>query len=316
MGIGKDSHLSSLTNWTGNSNLSVCADESPFSVWNDWDAGQRDMFVTDLDGNIVLQQNITSGVPDNLESILISLSTSNSGPDLCDLGVVYVSEAHNSGDPEDYIEIYNSGSEECSLEGFQLDDSSELEDFTFGDVIIPAGGYWVGFEDEDSSFTSGLSMSGDSVIFADPNDNILFIELLPLQELGNVLLSQSFQSDGNGCYTDPTPGLANSECVTLSTDTNNSVIEGFSLEKNYPNPFNPSTSITYTAPIRSFISIDIINLKGHNIKSLFKGDVLAGSHSITWNGTDNYSNKVPSGVYFLTLKSSNFNQTRKMMFLK
>ena len=159
-------------------------------------------------------------------------------------------------------------------------------------------------------------MSGDSVIFADPNDNILFIELLPLQELGNVLLSQSFQPDGNGCYTNPTPGLANSECVTLSTDTNNSVIEGFSLEKNYPNPFNPSTSITYTAPIRSFISIDIINLKGHNIKSLFKGDVLAGSHSITWNGTDNYSNKVPSGVYFLTLKSSNFNQTRKMMFLK
>lgn len=274
------------------------------------------MFVTDLDGNIVLQQNITSGIPNNLESILISLATSNTGPELCDLGVVYVSEAHNSGDPEDYIEIHNSGSEECSLEGFQLDDSSELEDFTFGDVIIPAGGYWVGFEDEDSSFTSGLSMSGDSVIFADPNDNILFIELLPLQELGNVLLSQSFQPDGNGCYTNPTPGLANSECVTLSTDTNNSVIEGFSLEKNYPNPFNPSTSITYTAPIRSFISIDIINLKGHNIKSLFKGDVLAGSHSITWNGTDNYSNKVPSGVYFLTLKSSNFNQTRKMMFLK
>lgn len=316
MGIGKDSHLSSLTNWTGNNNLSVCADESPFSVWSDWDAGQRDMFVTDLDGNIVLQQNITSGIPNNLESILISLATSNTGPELCDLGVVYVSEAHNSGDPEDYIEIHNSGSEECSLEGFQLDDSSVLEDFTFGDVIIPAGGYWIGFEDEDSSFTSGLSTNGDSIIFADSNDNTLIIELLPLQELGNVLLSQSFQSNGNGCYTNPTPGQANSDCITLSTDINNSVIEGFSIEKNYPNPFNPSTSITYTIPIRSHISIDITNLKGYNIKSLFKGDVLAGSHSITWNGTDDYSNKVPSGIYFLTLKSSDFNQTRKMMFLK
>ena len=58
---------------------------------------------------------------------LISISFSQAP---CILGKVYVSEAANAGD--DYIEVYNGGGEECTLEGFQLDDSEELEDFTFG----------------------------------------------------------------------------------------------------------------------------------------------------------------------------------------
>jgi hypothetical protein len=52
----------------------------------------------------------------------------------CILGEVYVSEAANQGIPDDYIEVYNGGSAECTLAGFQLDDSEELEDFTFGNV--------------------------------------------------------------------------------------------------------------------------------------------------------------------------------------
>ena len=54
-----------------------------------------------------------------------------------------------------------------ALEGFQLDDNEELDDFTFGPVVIPAGGYWVGYEDENGSFSSGLSSSGDIIVFAD-----------------------------------------------------------------------------------------------------------------------------------------------------
>ena len=94
---------------------------------------------------IVFQQNITSGIPDTLESFLLDL-LSPFNPPICELGDVYVSEAHNSGDPEDYIEIYNSTDEDCSLLGFQLDDSILLEDFTFGDVIITSIEYWVGYE--------------------------------------------------------------------------------------------------------------------------------------------------------------------------
>ena len=57
----------------------------------------------------------------------------------CILGDVYVNEAANQGDPDDYIEVVNGGSVECTLAGFQLDDSEELEDFTFGYIILTPG---------------------------------------------------------------------------------------------------------------------------------------------------------------------------------
>lgn len=126
----------------------------------------------------------------------------------CQLGVVYVSEAHTSGEPEDYIELYNSGSEDCSLAGFQLDDNTALEDLTFGDVVIAAGGYWLGYEDAPGSFTSGLSSGGDIVVLADPQGNTLIVEAGP--SIGD--LSKSYDAEGNGCYTLPTPGAANDAC--------------------------------------------------------------------------------------------------------
>ena len=105
---------------------------------------------------------------------LISISFSQ-GP--CILSEVYVSEAANRGDPDDYIEVYNNGSEECTLAGFQLDDSEELEDFTFGNVILSAGDYWIGYEDSTDSFNSGLGSDGDIVVFANSDGDILTITL-------------------------------------------------------------------------------------------------------------------------------------------
>ena len=137
----------------------------------------------------------------------------------CVLGVVYVSEAHGSGDPEDYIEIYNSGTEDCSMAGFMLDDNVSLSDLTFGDVVIPAGGYWLGYEDSLNSFTSGLGSSGDIVVLSDGVDTLTV-------ELGSSStgLSHSYDASGVACLTNPTPGSTNEECAVLgctdSTATN------------------------------------------------------------------------------------------------
>ena len=141
---------------------------------------------------------------------LLSLSFSQAP---CILGEVYVSEAANRGDPDDYIEVYNNGSEECTLAGFQLDDSEELEDFTFGNVILAPGDFWVGYEDSTDSFNSGLGSDGDIVVFADADGSIL-ITLLEqsLETLEGIELSQSFGSNGEGCYTLPTPGESNADC--------------------------------------------------------------------------------------------------------
>ena len=145
---------------------------------------------------------------------LISISFSQAP---CILGEVYVSEAANQGVPDDYIEVYNGGSEECTLAGFQLDDSEELIDFTFGNVILAPGDYWLGYEDGEDSFSSGLGGDGDIVVFADGDGNILIITLEESIETENgVELSQSYGSDGTGCYTFPTPGESNVDCFEFS----------------------------------------------------------------------------------------------------
>ena len=71
--MGKAQHMSSLNNWTNGNDASVCADNSPYPTWSEWGAAQRDLYVLDHSGNLILHQNITSGFPNNLESLIIDL---------------------------------------------------------------------------------------------------------------------------------------------------------------------------------------------------------------------------------------------------
>ena len=131
---------------------------------------------------------------------------------------MYVSEAHTSGTPEDYIEIHNTGNT-CSLAGFTLDDELPFADWTFGETVIEAGGYWFDYED-NMSFGSGLSSGGDFVYLGDPAGNVLAVELIASYSEDEAAYGQSFDGPGEingdaitGCYATPTPGEANAECA-------------------------------------------------------------------------------------------------------
>ncbi len=314
IGIGKDTHISGSTNWTDDNDASVCADESPFQIWTDWGASQRDLYVLDFDGSLVLHQNVSSGLPDNLENLLYSLA--NPLTTACILGDVYVSEGHTSGSPEDYIEIYNSGEDECSLEGFQLDDNEELDDFTFGNVIIPAGGYWVGYEDQDSSFSSGLSSSGDIIVFADSSGTSLIVTLEPSLEYDGLELSQSFNENGEGCYTNPTPGEANGDCITLENDIESIILDNFRIYQNYPNPFNPTTQIRYELHEDAYVSVKVYDVMGKVINNLIMNSQTAGYKTVRWNATNNVGESVPTGVYIYEIQVGDYSQRKKMILLK
>ena len=73
IGVGKSQHMSSLSNWTNGNNASVCADLSGNPTWNTWDASQRDLYILDHEGNVVFHENVTGGIPFNLNSIIIEL---------------------------------------------------------------------------------------------------------------------------------------------------------------------------------------------------------------------------------------------------
>ncbi len=242
----------------------------------------------------------------------------NNGSELdpCELGVVYVSEGFNSGVDEDYIEIYNSGDNDCSMEGFQLDNSEDLEDFTFGNIVIPAEGYWIGYENVDSSFSSNLSSEGDSIVFADPENNTFIVILEPMEEIDGIEISQSFDAEGVGCYTEPSPGYINNDCIILENDQYIILPDKVSLHQNYPNPFNPNTIISYDLPKSGIVNINIIDISGKIVKTLISGHQDAGSRSIHWNSITDKGEKVPSGLYFYTIIVEGRSYTRKMILLK
>ncbi|MDP3113656.1 MAG: M20/M25/M40 family metallo-hydrolase [Candidatus Cloacimonadaceae bacterium] len=93
-------------------------------------------------------------------------------------------------------------------------------------------------------------------------------------------------------------------------------IFGFSILPNYPNPFNTVTTIKYSLNEPGPISLDIYNLKGQLVKTLFRGNADKGNHTISWNGTDNSGNACSSGVYFYKLRTSSRTMVRKMLMLK
>lgn len=85
---------------------------------------------------------------------------------------------------------------------------------------------------------------------------------------------------------------------------------------NYPNPFNPETTISYQLKESANIKIDIYNLKGQKVTSLFKGNQVAGQHQIIWNGKNHNNQKVSSGIYLLRLSTHNTCASKKMILLK
>jgi FlgD Ig-like domain len=88
------------------------------------------------------------------------------------------------------------------------------------------------------------------------------------------------------------------------------------LAQNYPNPFNPTTTIAYSMAKASHVNLDIFDVRGLRVRTLVAQSVSAGNHTVNWDGLDQTGNRVASGVYFYRLKTSGFQQTKKMVMLR
>ncbi len=88
------------------------------------------------------------------------------------------------------------------------------------------------------------------------------------------------------------------------------------LAGNYPNPFNPSTTIKFDLKNQDKVTIEIFNIKGQKVKTLVNGTVSSGSHKVVWNGLNDQNRTVSGGVYFLKMKCSDYNSVRKMILIK
>ena len=90
----------------------------------------------------------------------------------------------------------------------------------------------------------------------------------------------------------------------------------FALHENYPNPFNPSTTLRFDLPEVSDMTLTIYNMLGQKVRTFDYQNTSAGYHSVTWHGTNDYGDPVGAGVYLYQLRANQYVKTRKMVLLK
>jgi predicted outer membrane repeat protein len=101
----------------------------------------------------------------------------------------------------------------------------------------------------------------------------------------------------------------------VNIDDSQLSIVNFQLS-NFPNPFNPSTTISFNLKNSSNVKLIVYNVKGQKVKTLINDQYSKGAHSVIWNGKDKNNKPVSSGIYFYRMLTKGFDKTKRMLLLK
>jgi hypothetical protein len=245
-------------------------------------------------------------------------------------------------DSEDWIELYNPTEYTIDISGWLFKDANDdhvyivpenrtlgydqymilSKDTTAFKALFPDVENYIG----DLGF--GLSGGGEQIRLFDSNGALMdMVEYddsapWPKEADGNgptlELLSPSYDnslainwsaSEGYG-----SPGRVNTRFVSLRSEVR--IPTQFQVFDNYPNPFNPTTTISYELPIDGMVNITIYDLVGRKVKTFVNGKQTAGFKSYQWNATNDNGEAVTAGAYFYTVTAGDFAQTKKMVLLK
>jgi len=142
---------------------------------------------------------------------------------------------------------------------------------------------------------------------------------------GDTSLGEPVDEIGDGIFTTVSPGCINVDGITNPRAEPNDwqvniedsgEIESFKVFSNYPNPFNPVTTIEFSIPNDGFATLAIYNIAGQKICELISGNMTAGAHSIIWDGRDANGLSVSSGIYFSRLTMGERTVSGKMILVK
>ena len=176
--------------------------------------------------------------------------------------------------------------------GFGLDGGGELVRlFNAGGLLMDAVEY-----DDDPPWPEEPDGNGPSLELIDP-------------ALDNSLAANWAASAGYG-----SPGSINS--ASLSNENQSWVPAGFRVFDNYPNPFNPATTIGYELPENSFVAITIYDMLGREVRTLVHQEQGSGHHAVIWDATNDHGAPVSAGVYLYVIQAGKFRQAKKMILLK
>ena len=142
-----------------------------------------------------------------------------------------------------------------------------------------------------------------------------------------VLAEVLFTANKNGLFSADMLGITGAKLVDSNFIGMDIIIDSpsginvetpvaFELGQNFPNPFNPTTAISFSIPKSGHVELSIYDILGRNVKTLVSGAYDVGNYSVVWDATDMNGNLVSNGVYFYTIKADDFRLTKKMLFMK
>jgi hypothetical protein len=263
-----------------------------------------------------------------MNSIVINEINYNSSPD---------------HDTEDWIELYNRSEQDFNLSGWYISDSEPGDRFMLPNrVIIKAGEFLILTHDSTAfnnyygnqtqiagDFSFALSNGGDEIKLYDFNniliDSVSYDDAAPWPlepdgkgktlSLKNPDLDNSNAENWSSSLGNGTPGFKNDIFIT-EVEKDNLLPDEYSLSRNYPNPFNPSTIIEYSLPGipgKDYLQVRLVvfDILGREVVTLVDAMQKAGLYKINFD-----ADKIPSGVYFYRLTAGQFSKSRKMILIR
>jgi len=245
-------------------------------------------------------------------------------------------------DPGDWVELFNPTSSSMDISQWVFKDEDDDHVFTLPENTILETGEYLVLCTDSASFTSlfpdvdnfvgeidfGFSGGGEMLRLFDEAgtlvDTVLYDDFDPWPEdpdgngptlelinpgMDNALAENWAASEEHG-----SPGSINTSF--LSTKDQLEIPDRFIIHHNYPNPFNPSTTISYELPVNNFVNVTIYDMLGRRVKTLVNQHLTAGEQSIVWNATNEQAISVAGGVYIYTIKVGNSMQSGKIVLLK
>ena len=110
--------------------------------------------------------------------------------------------------------------------------------------------------------------------------------------------------------------LETNEVTGIALEPGKPYLDSYHLYANYPNPFNPSTTIRYEIPKNEHVKLVVYDMLGREVKTLFEGPQTAGTHQVIWDGTNNQGQVVSVGTYIYTLYAGGHRLSKTMTLVK
>jgi len=249
---------------------------STFSIWISEDSGDVDALIMDSG------QNTYWVTEDSVDIVTLKY-------DLIDIG---------DGDLMITTSISGSWEELDDTVNLQLETSEDEKNL----FLLGLNGEVIKIDLNDENLMDKLEKHGIKAnIIKDEDGDVIRLELFekPIDEKDHGLLRNE-KHDNNDLLKKDTSALP----------------QGYNLEQNHPNPFNPKTVISYNLPRIQHVSLDIFNVQGQRVRTLVDEVQTSGRHDVEWDATNDAGDDVASGIYIYRFASGNVIAKKKMTFLK